>query len=179
MRKDTCAADLRALCVADAPPQTRTMMYAFAPGRCGDRRTQIVPTQLKEDLANFLLVRGDYAYLGHGWLGCSKFYHFPPELNADYGTPTGLCSETAAGSGVFVREWTKLDGPDGLQLVDAHDHDEVEGVVNRNYQATAARATAQAHTNVQDGHGHGGAARLTAESTGRSRASPSTARRGA
>ena len=107
VRKETCAADLRALCAADAPPQTRTMMYAFAPGRCGDRRTQIVPTQLKEDLANFLLVRGDYAYLGHGWLGCSKFYHFPPELNADYGTPTGLCSETAAGSGVFVREWTK------------------------------------------------------------------------
>ena len=62
---------------------------------------------LAQDLANFLLVRGDYAYLGHGWLGCSKFYHFPPELNADYGTPTGLCSETAAGSGVFVREWTR------------------------------------------------------------------------
>jgi len=103
----TCASDLRALCAADATPQTRTMMYAFYPGRCQDRRTQIVPTQLKEDLANFLLVRGDYAFLGHGWLGCSKFYHFPDELNVDYGTPTGVCKETAEGSEVFVREWTK------------------------------------------------------------------------
>ena len=83
------------------------MMYAFAPGHCGDRRTQIVPTQLEEDLANFLLIRGDYAFLGHGWLGCSKFYHFPPELNLDYGTPRGLCRETAEGSEVFVREWSK------------------------------------------------------------------------
>ena len=41
------------------------------------------------------------------WLGCSKFYHFPPELNLDYGTPTGLCKETAEGSEVFVREWSK------------------------------------------------------------------------
>ena len=32
---------------------------------------------------------------------------FPPALNVDYGEPVGLCKETAAGSGVFVREWTK------------------------------------------------------------------------
>ena len=50
---------------------------------------------------------GPYAYLGHGWLGCSKDYVFPAELNMDYGEPTGLCTETAKNSGVFVRDWTK------------------------------------------------------------------------
>ena len=44
---------------------------------------------------------------GHGWLGCSQPYVFPPALNVDYGEPKGLCAETSAGSGVFVREWTK------------------------------------------------------------------------
>ena len=73
---------------------------------CGNT-DPINPPQLKEDLANFLLIRGPYAYLGHGWLGCSHFYVFPPELNLDYGEPEGLCKETAPGSEVFVREWSK------------------------------------------------------------------------
>ena len=34
-------------------------------------------------------------------------YEFPPALNADYGVPTGLCTETAPNSGVFTRDWTK------------------------------------------------------------------------
>jgi hypothetical protein len=85
------------------------MMYSFYPGGCHNCRDHdpVDPPQLKEDLANFLLTRGPYAFLGHGWLGCSHEYVFPPELNLDYGEPTGLCSETTAGSGVFVREWTK------------------------------------------------------------------------
>ena len=68
------------------------------------------------DLANFLLIRGDYAWLGHGWQGCSQptaaaggGYPFPPELRSDYGTPLGVCAEKggSGGSGVFVREFTK------------------------------------------------------------------------
>merc|ERR1711907_722778 len=62
------------------------------------------PTQ---DIANFLLIRGPYAFLGHGWLGCSREYEVPEQINWDYGTPLGLCKETAHHSGVFVREWTK------------------------------------------------------------------------
>jgi hypothetical protein len=104
-----CAANLRSLCTKTSPAQTRTMMYSFFPGHChncGDTKP-VDPPQLKEDLANFLLVRGPYAYLGHGWLGCSHDYVFPPELNLDYGEPTGLCEETAPNSGVFTRDWTK------------------------------------------------------------------------
>ena len=105
--KTSCVDSLRSYCRAGSIPQERTMMYAFAPGRCSDHRTTIVPTQLDVDLASFLLIRGPYAYLGHGWLDCSKLYVFPPELNVDYGEPTELCHETTPGSEVFVREWTK------------------------------------------------------------------------
>jgi hypothetical protein len=103
----TCAADLRTHCSAASPAQNRTMMYSFGPGGCRTDPSKL--TQFEQDLANFLLIRGDYAYLGHGWLGCSKTYEFPAALNADYGTPTGgqLCAETAPGSGVFTRDFTK------------------------------------------------------------------------
>ena len=55
-----------------------------------------------------LLVRGPFAWLGHGWVGCSKNYPFPTELGLDYGEPVDkICKETAPNSGVFTREWTK------------------------------------------------------------------------
>ena len=74
------------------------------------------------DLASFMLVRGDYAWLGYSWLGCtsdatpghgggaSGRYTSPVEIPAlmiDYGTPTAPMAETAPGSGVFTRDWTK------------------------------------------------------------------------
>eukprot|EP01051_Picozoa_sp_SAG22_P023452 SAG22_NODE_6058_length_908_cov_1.138443_1_plen_211_part_00 len=40
-----------------------------------------------------------------GWVGCSQNYTRPAQLDADYGTPQGLCSETSPG--VFERSWTK------------------------------------------------------------------------
>ena len=36
---------------------------------------------LIQDLANFLLIRGPYSWLGWGWKGCSQHYYFPPEFN--------------------------------------------------------------------------------------------------
>eukprot|EP00937_MAST-01D_sp_MAST-1D-sp2_P004197 g4197.t1 len=105
VQQKTCAANLRALCTADSPAQTRAMMYAFSPGGCRGDPSKL--TSFDADLANFLLVRGSYAWLGHGWLGCSRDYHFPPELNEDYGEPSGLCRETAPGSGVFTRDFSR------------------------------------------------------------------------
>ena len=69
-------------------------------------------------VANFLLLRGKYAYLSTGWSGCTSLdapnggaerYGWNKQwLDADYGVPVEeICSETAAGSGVFVREWSK------------------------------------------------------------------------
>ena len=63
---------------------------------------------MARNLSDFLLVRGDYAYLGNGWTGCSRTYEYPAEqFNADYGVPLGRAKETAHGSGVFVREWSR------------------------------------------------------------------------
>jgi len=64
--------------------------------------------EVDEDVANFLLVRGEFAYLGNGWTGCSRTYEFPKRLTADYGVPLGRTVEVGKkGSGVFVREWSK------------------------------------------------------------------------
>lgn len=60
---------------------------------------------LYADVAQFLLTRGEYGYMGYGWHGCVQT---PPPSNVydyDYGTPVGLCTETT--SGVFTRRWTK------------------------------------------------------------------------
>ena len=95
----TCYPAARA--TPSSPAQTRAMAYGLS-GEPEKRNPD-----LQQDLANFLLVRGAYAWLGHGWLGCSRDYVFPPELHGDYGVPGGLCAETASGSGIFVREWSK------------------------------------------------------------------------
>ena len=101
----TCASSLRSLCTKDSPAQTRFMKYAFSPGGCkGDPSNLTYPLQ---DITNFLLTRGPYALLGHGWLGCSRDYQVPDQLNWDFGEPTELCTETAKDSGIFSREWTK------------------------------------------------------------------------
>ena len=69
--------------------------------------------------AVFLLGRGDYGWYGHTWQGCGS-----PDVNqvtrwpawhaglfdADYGLPVdGTCWETGAGSGVFVRRWSRAE----------------------------------------------------------------------
>jgi hypothetical protein len=101
VQKATCETDLRSLCKSNSPAQTRAMAYGL---NAGDPSKLL---DLQNDLANFLLVRGAYAWLGHGWKGCSKSYPFPREFDIDYGEPAGLCKETAPNSGVFSRKWSK------------------------------------------------------------------------
>jgi hypothetical protein len=97
-----CATALRAMCAAGAasPFYNATTMHSLT----GDHAT--LPN-LAQDLATFLLLRGDYAFLGFGWSGCGNAVAFPAELGLDYGVPTGFCAETAAGSNVFARDWSK------------------------------------------------------------------------
>lgn len=97
--KNNCAASLRQHCAADSPTQHRA--YLAAP------RDHAAAYQTVEDLANFLLIRGPYAWFGFGWVGCGYNYSYPQMLNEDYGAPLGLCDETAEGSGIFKREWSK------------------------------------------------------------------------
>jgi len=103
VQQSSCAADLRKLCAANSQAQNRFMMYAFSPGKCNMDPSTL--SMFEQDLANFLLVRGKYAVLGHGWLGCSRKYVFPDALNMDYGEPMDLCKEVS--TGVFQREWSK------------------------------------------------------------------------
>ena len=107
VKKTTCASDLRGLCGAGSKTQNRTLLYGFSPGSCTGTDPAHL-TDVDQDVANFLLVRGPYAFLGNGWLGCSRQYEYPAaQFNADYGTPLGFCAETAPNSGVFKREFTK------------------------------------------------------------------------
>jgi hypothetical protein len=59
------------------------------------------------DVAAFLLVRGPYAWLGHGWQGCSTTGPGAPPaaLLADYGVPLDNLTEIA--TGVFQRHWSR------------------------------------------------------------------------
>ena len=100
----TCASTLRSFCNSSSPPQTRAMAYGLSGGD-----PAIPSAELLQDLANFLLIRGKYAWLGWGWKGCGRTYYFPPEFNVDYGEPVdgALCAETGKGTGIFQREYTK------------------------------------------------------------------------
>lgn len=121
----TCAAQLRLLCAADSAPQREATMYewqlgqgaAIPPGKGGGHSPSNL-TDVMQDLASFLLTRGKFAWIGTSWVGCApangpegaftnKTYARPPEVDVDYGKPLGLCKETASGSEVFTREYSK------------------------------------------------------------------------
>jgi hypothetical protein len=64
---------------------------------------------LFQDLATFLCVRGPYAWLGTGWVGCGKagMYTRPAALDVDYGHPVGDCEEV--GDEIFARQYSKAN----------------------------------------------------------------------
>lgn len=110
----TCASDLRSLCVADAPVQSKAMLYGWSPGACtwGPPGPGILNpgnlTMPEFDIAAFQLIRGPYGFIGTGWQGCSLQYERPQLLDSDFGEPLGLCAETAPGSGVFSRDFSTV-----------------------------------------------------------------------
>ena len=107
VKRETCAADLRAYGTNVTSPFTkRAFLYGFSPGSCHGVNTKNLSEPV-EDIVNFLLVRGDYAYLGNGWTGCDHDYEYPDLLNTDFGEPLDRAKETSPNSGVFVREWSK------------------------------------------------------------------------
>ena len=102
----SCAAYLRG--PQPARLQNQSLLFGFTQGK-----TKGPLPAFDTDLASFLLVRGPYAWLGYSWIGCNNGntnpipYERPAGLDADYGVPLGLVAETAPGSGVFRREWSK------------------------------------------------------------------------
>ena len=104
-----CAAYHRKQCAPGAPVQGEPLMFEFTRKAFHDPFPLPFPTQ---DVASFLLVRGPYAWMGFSWMGCNTeevhMYLRPEQLDVDYGVPKDTtCTETASGSGVFTREWSK------------------------------------------------------------------------
>jgi hypothetical protein len=105
-----CALELAAACAPGSGEYTSATMFQLSTpynSTANDER----------DIAYFLLVRGPYAWAGWGWIGCvaegttmAEYYPRPAMFDSlDVGTPANTCSETAAGSGVFVRNYTGVD----------------------------------------------------------------------
>jgi hypothetical protein len=65
------------------------------------------PKDFMQHLASFLTIRGPFAWFGWAWVGCGVVPPRPAGMDADYGVPLSHCVETARGSGVFTREWSK------------------------------------------------------------------------
>ncbi len=111
-----CEAFFRRACAPHSQEYDSALMVPFAPegGKSPDGRA---PNFLA-DLATFLLIRGPHAWIGHPFVGCSlwdqkvggpgQLYERPLLLDTlKVGTPLDTqCQETAAGSGVFARQWT-------------------------------------------------------------------------
>lgn len=98
----TCASVLRPLCGAAAPTQSRFAYVDIGDSGDGDA--------LPLSIAQFLLVRGPYAHIGHHWSGCAcdcPLPEWPPLLDADVGEPLNFCEEAAPN--VFVRNFTRAN----------------------------------------------------------------------
>ena len=113
VRPDSCAADLRHFCNASGPLHSRAMMYGLSgtigPAATSQRSNWTTLVGLEQDVANFMLLRGDHAYLAAGWGGFPDKIGWSEELfDADYGVPVDeICRETADNSSVFVRRYSK------------------------------------------------------------------------
>ena len=110
-RVAACRTDRGSCCVDPGPRASGGWTHPSVGGKAS-RSAPVQAVKLTaplQDIANFLLIRGAHAFLGHGWVGCSREYEVPQQINWDYGELVGLCKETAANSGVFEREWTKAN----------------------------------------------------------------------
>ena len=108
-----CTTWLRAACTPAAPLAKQALFFGLTRQ---EHRTLVNASgqlpALMQDLASFLLVRGEYAWLGHGWTGNGNHYkgNWSPLFEVDYGTPlTDHCAEDPAALGVFRRSWSQAE----------------------------------------------------------------------
>jgi|EP01044_Picomonas_judraskeda_P025702 hypothetical protein len=124
MKPAVCSAFLRKACAPKSSMTTAVNIFTFTrnPVPGAKYPTPFPLKNAEQDVAMFLLARGEYAFIGYGWQGCqclpsdkydgclpqNMTYEFPELLERDYGEPVNgqQCSETAPNSNVFTREWT-------------------------------------------------------------------------
>ena len=118
----TCASFLRKACSAASPYQRLPLLMGYM------NQTAALNSldNFEQNLASFLLARGDYAWIGTGYIGCGPTgrlpycgpdgrspnctgvpYLRPPALDRDYGEALGLCKEQEPG--VFSRKYTHAE----------------------------------------------------------------------
>jgi hypothetical protein len=82
----------------------------------------------EQDLARFLLLRGEYAWLGFSWQQpyCGDAYARPPQLDWDFGQPISDCAEVGDDTEIFTRRWSRahvqLDCKTFVAKIDHVDH---------------------------------------------------------
>jgi hypothetical protein len=110
-KRSACDAFYRASCAPNSTMQTDNLFYGFS-GMGGGK--WFAPTSPFLDIASFLLVRGKYAWIGYSWSQCwgwnghkGDYFLRPDEFDYEVGRPLELCHETAPGSGVWKRQWSK------------------------------------------------------------------------
>ena len=126
-----CSAYMRKACLPDNDISASPLFYGLDHDGGGG-----LP-HFEFDLAAFLMVRGDFAWLGYSWMGCNERgcgappwkqrshcdasgrtiidWQFPPELDRDYGSPVGWGEHgehgggycTEKAPGMFEREYTR------------------------------------------------------------------------
>lgn len=106
-----CTAQYRRACTATSSQQTHITSFRSSLRDSHSPGSMLDP---EADVAKFLVLRGPYAYLGTGWVGCigqgaerhsNETYARPAAFDGDYGIPVDLvCQETQPGE--FTREWT-------------------------------------------------------------------------
>jgi len=125
MKSAVCSAFLRKACAPKSTMTTAVNIFTFTRNPVpGAKYPTPFPLQhAEQDVAMFLLARGEYAFIGYGWQGCqclptdkydgclpqNMTYEFPELLERDYGEPLKgqQCTETVPGqSGIFTREWS-------------------------------------------------------------------------
>ena len=121
LNRTLCTSQLRAACQPSSFFQTEANLFGLT-----FNQSTLALLQLQQDIAFFLLARGPYSWLGWGTWGMTWPFNpepahgelpplphgvpRPPELDKDYGHPLEICHEqfSSDGSGVFVREWSKV-----------------------------------------------------------------------
>ena len=98
-----CAAWLRAACSPGSAAYTQPLLFQYS------NETKRPLPSASQDMAQFLLVRGPYAWIGYSWDGCYPnvaTYEVPELLNMDVGEPLEMCHESSPG--VFSRRWSRV-----------------------------------------------------------------------
>jgi hypothetical protein len=98
-----CATYMRGVCGG----QKQGVAWIHTPSQMSGEESKGVPFAIADapqQIAAFLIGRGQHAWIGYGWIGCDKVPGWHPAFDSDVGVPVGNCTESA--SGVFEREYS-------------------------------------------------------------------------